>query len=58
MLLPWATIEIPSNNLPGGHKVLLIMEEQSISEQPVVGCNSAWDEFEQLTDKSTVDTEI
>jgi hypothetical protein len=53
-----AAIELPSNILPGEHKVLLIMEEQSISTQPVVNYNAAWDEFEQLIDKSTVDTEI
>lgn len=53
-----ATIEIPSNNLPGGHKVLLIMGEQSMSDHPVVDYNSAWEAFEQLIDKSTVDTGI
>lgn len=53
-----ATIELPSSILPGGHKVLLIMEEQSMREQPVMDYNSAWDEFEQLIDKSTIDTRI
>lgn len=53
-----ATIELPSNILPGGHKVLLIMEEQAISSSPVVDYDSAWDKLEQLIDKYTIDTGI
>lgn len=48
-----ATIEIPSNILSGGYKVLLIMDKQSMSDRPIIDYNSAWDQFEQLINKST-----
>ena len=53
-----ATIELPSNILPGGYKVVLIMDEQSMSDRPVVDYNFEWDQLEQLIDKSIVDTGI
>jgi len=53
-----ATIELPLNVLPGGHKVLLVIDEQSLSDRPVVDYNSTWDQLEQLIDKSIVDTGI
>ena len=53
-----ATIKLPSNILPGGHEVLLIMDEHSMSDRSVVDYNSAWDQLEQLIDKSIVDTGI
>ncbi len=39
-------------------KELLNLQYNSTSDRPIINYNSAWDEFEQLIDKSTVDTGI
>lgn len=52
-----ATIQLPPNIMPGEHKMVVVIDEQ-LMKQPVTDSDSAWDEFEQLIDRCTVDTGI
>jgi hypothetical protein len=53
-----AAIQLPPNIPPGRHKVMLAIDEQLIKEQSAVESNLAWDELEQLIERSAVDTGI